>query len=65
MKHFTLTLTEDELMYIRTALCDKNLKHTVKYHQCQKSGDKTGEEYNLQRHEVGHNILANIDAMRD
>lgn len=65
MKNFTLTLTEDELMYIRAALCDKNLKHAVKFSQCLENGDKTGEEYNLERRAIGHNILASIDAMRN
>ena len=65
MKNYTLNLTEEELMYIRTALCNKNLKHTVNAYQCSKNGDKLGEEYNMKRHEIGHNILNRIDAMRD
>ena len=65
MKNYMLNLTEEEMLYIRTALCNKNLKHTVKVQECRKNGDKLGEEFNMERHEIGANILNRIDSMRE
>jgi hypothetical protein len=65
MKNYTLNLTEEEMLYIRTALCNKNLKHTVKVQECRINGDKLGEEFNMERHEIGVNILNRIDSMRE
>jgi hypothetical protein len=65
MKNYMLNLTEEEMLYIRAALCNKNLKHTVKAIQCKREGDKTGEEFNMEHHEIGVNILNRIDSMRE
>ena len=65
MKNYTLNLTEEELRYIRSALCDKNLKHTVKAFQCRKDCDRDGEAFNMERHDIGHNLLNRIDLMRE
>jgi len=63
MKNFTMNLTEDEMMYIRRALCDKNLKHTCKAIECRRNGDEDGEKFNMERHDIGHNLLNKIDAL--
>lgn len=65
MKNYTMNFTEEELLYVRTALCNKNIKHTTNAIQCRRNGDKTGEEYNMKRRNTGHNILDRIDAMRE
>lgn len=64
MKNFALNLTEDELLYIRTALCDKNLKHVCKAIECRRSGNKDGEAFNMDRRDIGHNLLNKIDTIR-
>lgn len=65
MKNYTMNLTEEELLYIRSALCDKNLKHTIKAIQAQKDGNKLAESYNMERHSIGHDLLNRIDSMRE
>lgn len=65
MKNFTLNLTEDEMMYIRTALCDKNLKHTCRAFECRRNQDKDGEQFNMERHAIGHKLLNMIDTLRN
>ena len=64
MKNYTLYLTEDEMMYIRRALCDKNLKHTTKAIECRRNGDEDGEQFNMERHDIGHRLLNKIDILR-
>ena len=64
MKNYTLYLTEDEMMYIRRALCDKNLNHTTKAIECRRNGDEDGEQFNMERHDIGHRLLNKIDILR-
>lgn len=65
MKTFTLNLTEDEILYIRSAICNKNLKHTVKMINCREDGNEDGERYQHERHEIGANLLHTIDGIRE
>ena len=64
MQNYTLNITEDEMLYIRKALCDKNLKHTCKAIECRRTGDNDGERFNMEHHDIGHNLLSKIDTLR-
>lgn len=65
MKNYMLNLTEEELLYIRTALLDKNLKHCTKAIKCRNNGDTVGEQFNMERREIGYRLLEAIDAQRE
>lgn len=64
MKNYTLNITEDEALYIRKALCDRTLKQIFKAIECRKSGDNDGERSNMERYDIGRNLLNKIDTLR-
>ena len=64
MKNYQLNITEEEMLYIRKAICDKNLKHTCKAIDCKRTGDAVGEKFNMEHHDIGHNLLNKIDVIR-
>lgn len=61
MKEITLVLTEAEALYLRSALCDRNLKCAVKMHRCEREGNHEGAEWQAQQRDTGHIILKALD----
>jgi len=59
---YTLELNRREMEYLRAALCDKNLKTTVKMVKCKRLKDVDGEEFQSEQREMGHELLAYIDS---
>lgn len=64
MKYFQIIVSEEELSYIRIALCEKIGKHICKRIDCRNHGDINGANYNEERRDIGTFILNKIDTFR-
>lgn len=62
---YTLTLTEEQMAYIRTAVCNENMKRCIKAQACKKDGNQDGYEWQMNNRTIGHTVIDIIDAQRE
>ncbi len=65
MKQYTLNMTEEEMLYIRRALCDRNLKMTSKVMRAREDKNTDGIEWAKNLREIGRGLIKMIDTIRE
>lgn len=60
---YTMSLKEDELLFIRKALCDKNMKHVIKALEYDRDGYEEGAQLQRLYRNIGNRLVKEIDSL--
>lgn len=62
---YTFRFTEEEVAYIRRAVCDKNMHHCIRGLEGKDKGDSLAHSINMELRSIGHAILHIIDKTKE
>lgn len=62
---YTFRFTEEEVAYIRKAVCSQNMRHCLRGLEAETNGDVLGHRVNMDLRSIGHGILHVIDKTKE